>query len=314
MTDRKSIHNDIISEMATMLYMDRIASELEEMDQAPTGKRYEDLVGETPIVALYKASEIAGAIEQSNAGASIIDLYTNALQAEGLQDSPALRKEFGETIALQSLGHGVSWFDNHAKIPLEFPFYLENDITLGKADFRSFIGFDETKLSGESLERFQEAPEHAEINSFFHFDKMAGIAKAAIIDANDGDFKNRQVAIDSLLVNAYKNVPAMCLAHKLAGALYEANRNTIYQLTLCTPASETMPEKYAITNLELQKFASNANPNAVKLGMAIYDWAVKGATFNETLGFEKPVIDLTDLENIKKSASLSKSLGQSPSP
>jgi hypothetical protein len=32
-------------------------------------------------------------------------------------------KDFGHCLAMESIGHGVSWFDNHAKFPLHLPYF-----------------------------------------------------------------------------------------------------------------------------------------------------------------------------------------------
>lgn len=315
MKTSNTIDNEIIKSMAQAVFADQMANAIDELGEpSMSGENYYDHIGETPRVAFFKANEICGAIEHSNDGKTISQLYLEAIEADEIEDTKELRDEFGFKITMQALGHGVSWFDDHNDFEIKFPFYIENDIVIGKDDLRKFDGFDESHLDDEAKEIFDNAPEVTEFSSFFYRDKIIGIAKAAIIDANNGDYKNKQVAIDTLLVNVDKNIEAMCFAHRLFGGLYEANRNTIYQLKLNDIASEMLSEEYNVSKLDHQKFSSNVNVNDIKLGMMVYNWSVKDEKFHQTYGFEKPNIDYSAREQISSSIENNKTNSPSPTP
>jgi len=84
----------------------RLRGEL--MDQAPA----------TPLSAYVWAGELIGLLTALNK-ASIYMLGAEAAKAEGADDIDA--NLFGHYLAMQALGHGVSWFDDHAKFPLKVP-------------------------------------------------------------------------------------------------------------------------------------------------------------------------------------------------
>lgn len=309
MSERFEIYTEILEGMAKILFMEKMADELEEMEHhIGGGQDYANYIGETPTPALYMASEIIGRLEHANNGVSVVDLYHQALEADDIVDSSELRSRFGSDLAMQSLGHGVSWFDNHEQFDLKFPFYVENNIDIGKDDFDAFSGFDKESLSDEALARYEEAPEKSSYHAFPFKDKAVGIAKAFIMDANAHNPGSKQVALDTLLVNVSQSVPAMCLAYQIAGGMSEANRTTLYQLTLNNVASEGLEDRYKLTDLDVKKLG-DANKNDVQLGMLIYDWAVKGKEVHQLIGYRKPEVSLVGLEGIKPSIERKADLG-----
>lgn len=70
-------------------------------------------------------------IERANEGRSVTSLYGSAKNADMLWGGKGgwhsggpegdARDTFGHYLAMMSLGHGVSWFDDHAKFPLKTP-------------------------------------------------------------------------------------------------------------------------------------------------------------------------------------------------
>lgn len=45
-------------------------------------------------------------------------LAERAEQADGVAPDP---EHFGRDLAMQAMGHGVSWFDDHKKFPIKIP-------------------------------------------------------------------------------------------------------------------------------------------------------------------------------------------------
>jgi len=87
-------------------------------------KRTAELAGSTtpPLSAWVKAGQLIGALQTLN-GVHIAVLGARAARADtgdydvNLTDA----REFGYALALESLGHGVSWFDNHKSFKLNVP-------------------------------------------------------------------------------------------------------------------------------------------------------------------------------------------------
>ena len=77
----------------------------------------------TPLSAYVWAGELMGRIAEKNK-TSIHVLAVRAAEADGTTDINV--EEFGHYLAMQALGHGVSWFDDHAKFPLKLP-HMEYD-------------------------------------------------------------------------------------------------------------------------------------------------------------------------------------------
>lgn len=77
------------------------------MDQAPA----------TPLSAYVWAGELVGELKQLNK-VHIAVLVERAREA----DNHAVDyREFGHYLAMQALGHGVSWFDDHAQFAIKLP-------------------------------------------------------------------------------------------------------------------------------------------------------------------------------------------------
>lgn len=133
----------IIDGMARALYVCAYADAIEEGEiegeGAGPGEDWMDVAPETPGYARDAALVLAGRIEERN-GMSLICLLYQAGRADGIDvfarpadaDSPYwfearesrhcnYAESFGHDLAMQSLGHGVSWFDDHKRFPLSLP-------------------------------------------------------------------------------------------------------------------------------------------------------------------------------------------------
>ena len=91
-----------------------------------------DVAPATPESAKAFALYLAGRIHEAN-GKSLLLLIFDAARADNYPHpekylEPEYVEDFGHCLAMQSLGHGVSWFDDHASFPLKVPqveFYLD---------------------------------------------------------------------------------------------------------------------------------------------------------------------------------------------
>lgn len=120
----------IINAAARALYVCAYADAVEngeiEGEEASMGADWMDVAPETPQDAILEAAELIGRIVQLN-GMCIEAIGYQAAKADGLDGSTCTDEywdTFGHYLAMQSLGHGVSWFDDHEEFPLELP-YIE---------------------------------------------------------------------------------------------------------------------------------------------------------------------------------------------
>jgi hypothetical protein len=81
------------------------------------GDAWEDFAPETPINAYALAGELWGALGHAN-GCNVYSLASMASAADGGEIDAA---EFGSDLAMQWMGHGVSWLDDHRSFPLRVP-------------------------------------------------------------------------------------------------------------------------------------------------------------------------------------------------
>ncbi len=90
------------------------------LDQAP----------ETPEYVIRDAYRLAGMFEQLNGPGGMIAIAHRAAMADMHQTggdvdlTPEFLRELGSDLAMQAMGHGVSWFDDHEEFEIKFP-YME---------------------------------------------------------------------------------------------------------------------------------------------------------------------------------------------
>lgn len=125
----------IIEAMARTLFVDAWASAMEERGETHgwAGQDLMDLAPETSSEAKAAAAKLAAEFVALN-GKSLTDLLEAAAAADGdAALNPSYVESFGHNLAMQAIGHGVSWFDDHAKFPIEFP-RSENDVFFDDED------------------------------------------------------------------------------------------------------------------------------------------------------------------------------------
>lgn len=98
--------------------------DLEEMGYpaAGPGEDWVDVAPMTPPSAESAAFRLSEMIERAN-GVGIDDLFGEAAIADGVTVDDLDAEEFGHYLAMQALGHGVSWFDDHATFGIEIPHF-----------------------------------------------------------------------------------------------------------------------------------------------------------------------------------------------
>ena len=96
------------------------------LPSASNGADWYDYAPTTPPNAYALAGELWNALASANpGGCGVYTLALRAASADGFTDQYAGQnidaEEFGRDLAMQAMGHGVSWFDDHAKFEIEIP-------------------------------------------------------------------------------------------------------------------------------------------------------------------------------------------------
>ena len=310
-SESKEQYAEIATSIADIIYGDRLISECEELGALRhLDRNFSSIIGETPIIATMESHHLIGMIEAANNGKSITSLYAEALLADNLEDSSETRAEFGQLVALQAMGHGRSWFDDHAEFPLELPFAYENSLEIGKADFMSIDGFDPDYLEEDQLKNYNEFPDHSEPTDIYRIEIAVGYAKGAILEANKDNDDAKKVKIETLASRILKNPEAMAIGLRALGAFEETNQRTVYQLTPSKTGSEILDDSFSVPK---ESFAKKSwNPNNIQLGQMIHDWSIKGKEFHELVGFSKEGMPSAS-ENLIKPVKATQDRGPSPS-
>lgn len=129
---------EIVEAMARLLFVCAYADFVEEPEQKEDvsdlprpgpGEDWNRYAPTTTDAARRMAAKLAEDIEREN-GAALPALYRKATETCRNGHCNKGRHnlhEFGSCLAFQALGHGVSWFDDHAEFPLVVPgvtFYI----------------------------------------------------------------------------------------------------------------------------------------------------------------------------------------------
>jgi hypothetical protein len=121
--DEMDLH--VIEGMARAFWVCAWADREEEVGRTYPGQDIDDAAPETPLVAKLEAARFYGRIE-AKYGLDFAVIMRCAFIADGFSDdaddrnvwwnaSPAYLESFGHYLAMQAMGHGVSWFDDHPK-------------------------------------------------------------------------------------------------------------------------------------------------------------------------------------------------------
>ena len=145
-----TVHSDsdfrdaFIEGAARAFFVSAFADYVEDEDREDDGHEYPhpgpggdwcDYAPETtPGNAYALAGELWAGLYALNGKAGPYTLANNAQAADGEEPDP---EEFGHYLAMEAMGHGVSWFDDHAKFPLEVPHIECNLFTFDPAAYRA---------------------------------------------------------------------------------------------------------------------------------------------------------------------------------
>lgn len=97
-----------------------------------SGLDFSKAATEAPPSALLAAQDLYLLIERAN-GKTPGELFQKACEVDGCEWDDENAETFGHYLAMQSLKHGVSWFDDHKEFPIKFPrsfeaHYMDGDL------------------------------------------------------------------------------------------------------------------------------------------------------------------------------------------
>jgi hypothetical protein len=120
--ETESFQDDIIEAMARALFVSAWAdAEEQEGRSFGGGVDLMDVAPKTSAEAKQHAKKLAKQFEQKN-GMSLDELLAKAAEADKDADIDSdYASDFGHYLAMQAMGHGVSWFDDHEKFTLNVP-------------------------------------------------------------------------------------------------------------------------------------------------------------------------------------------------
>jgi len=116
----------IRASMARALFVDSWANREQERGRSHGGRDLMFVAPRTSSAAKAAANKLAHQIETLT-GRSMESLYHAAESDPGHHSRQPTPHDFGHYIAMQALGHGVSWADDHPDLPFDVPhaeFYL----------------------------------------------------------------------------------------------------------------------------------------------------------------------------------------------
>ena len=114
----------VIDGMARALFANAWADAAEQKGISLSGQEILDVMPMVTPAAKEAATRLAQEFERLN-GKPVSELFDEAMQADGIKDGRTgtddQAREFGHYLALQAVGAGVSWFDDHKEFPIKFP-------------------------------------------------------------------------------------------------------------------------------------------------------------------------------------------------
>lgn len=115
----------IIDAMARAMFVTTWADRMEErgLGHKLSGQKLMDIAPKTSRDALAAAKKLAAMFAEANEGASMSDLYARALNVAGKHEGDTSPHSFGHYMAMEAMGHGVSWTDNHPEFKVNIPFF-----------------------------------------------------------------------------------------------------------------------------------------------------------------------------------------------
>lgn len=119
----ESIEQAILDGAARAFFVDDWAFwEEEEGDGIPAGVELLSYAPATTEHAVAFTREFLEELSGANDDKSPEELFFEACIADESAPTQPLARDFGHYIAMEAMGHGVSWFDNHAHFEIEVPY------------------------------------------------------------------------------------------------------------------------------------------------------------------------------------------------
>lgn len=114
--------DEFIEAAARAMFVSAWADAMEEAGRSDliSGVELYDVAPDTPAEARKAARALARAYERAN-GRKLKSLWKLAVTVPGKHYREPTLDDFGYSLAMQSLGHGVGWEDNHPSFPLVIP-------------------------------------------------------------------------------------------------------------------------------------------------------------------------------------------------
>ncbi|MFK4132199.1 hypothetical protein ACI2KR_07890 [Pseudomonas luteola] len=284
--------------IARTLYIYTLFDLIEEISEPVSmGQSYYELAGETPSTFKLETARLVGMLEQVN-GKSIDKLYSDAITADNKVDNPELRDSFGYDLAMEVLS-GVSFFGNHERFELMFPFYYEvQAATINKQALLDFPGFDESTLKEDQKIRFKNLTSKDAPHAIYHRPAV-GIAKAMILDAYAGRLEEREAQKNLLVSEIAKNEALILQGYRLLGAMEAINRHNVSRRLLVSYKDDRREETdYTLNKQDLENYRAIAHEdiaylsermmgslvNDIQTGQIIYEFFAKNRPI---YGFDK---------------------------
>lgn len=140
---------EIIEGAARMLFVSPWADAAEEAGESFSGMQIEDAAPETPVDVIAYANTFIRQVEVMNGDRPIVDLFEEHRDAPGRHTGPVTPEAFGQDLAMQAQGHGVSWYDDH-------PVPRSGKIKLPDAELWLSVDPDDTQ--SVTVENFEMRP------------------------------------------------------------------------------------------------------------------------------------------------------------
>jgi len=104
-----------------------------DMPKPGPGGDWYDHAPDTPPNAYALAGEMWAELQAANGEAGVYSLVLRAEAADGVAPDP---EEFGRDLAMQYMGTGVSWFDDHAKFEIKIPHAEISSFSFSESAYR----------------------------------------------------------------------------------------------------------------------------------------------------------------------------------
>lgn len=106
------VPDEFVESAARAFFVSAWANAAEEQGESFSGMQLMDVAPATPNEVIEHAARFIKSVEKLN-GRSIDELYDEAANAPGKYYRDPDPSEFGHYLAMEAMGHGVNWYDNH---------------------------------------------------------------------------------------------------------------------------------------------------------------------------------------------------------